>query len=277
MNWKRGKRLAALCLASIMTCSLCACQQSEQAGTAEAESDLPELKIGVDILEPFFYKDENGDYVGIDAEIAQAACEKAGYEPVFVDIPWDEKDEYLENGSVDCLMNAFSEDGREDKYLWTEPYLESDLKVLVDEKCPDENLKDLKSKGGIAVRAGSKAEEILLADVEQEITSTGKIYACGTFKLAKTAFIKGYAGALACHEAVLQQIMNENPGVYRLLEEALMTTHLGIAFSKDGDETSWEKINTAITELKEDGTISDIYEKYTQNTSEEEVTSDAEE
>lgn len=265
MRFHFVRHLSALLLPLILTCTLCACQQS---GTSEAaassdSSSLPELKIGVDILNPFFYKDENGDYAGIDAEIAREACGRAGLRPVFVTISWNSKDDYLADGSVDCLWNAFSEDGRESQYLWTVPYMESELAVLVDSQCPDHSLKELHSRGGIAVRAGSKAEEVLLKDTANTLTRTEKIYSCGSFDQAKTAFIKGYTGALACHKAVLQQIMSEYPGVYRLLEGSTMTVHLGVAFPRDADSAACQSLDKAFTEMKQDGTISSIIARYT--------------
>lgn len=259
------KKGCALVLAGILVCLMGACGNAGTTETADAEEELPELKIGVDFLEPFFYKDENGDYAGIDVEIAEEACKRAGYDAVFVEIPWDEKDTYLEDGTVDCLWNAFSEDGREEKYLWTEPYLESDLAVMVDARCPDTELKTMRSFGGIAVRAGSKAEEILLSDTEHEITENEKIYSCGSFEIAETAFIKSYAGALACHRVVLQQIEKDSPGEYRIFDDVLMTTHLGVAFEKGQENEKWEKINGAIGEMKEDGTIQKIWDSYESN------------
>ncbi len=266
-----GKHLSALLLPLILTCTLCACRQSDTSKTAASSdsSALPELRIGVDILSPFFFKDENGSYAGIDADIARDACEKAGYQPVFVPISWNSKDDYLKDGSVDCLWNAFSEDGREDQYLWTEPYMESELAVLVDAQCPDQSLQELHSRGGIAVRAGSKAEEILLNDTDHKLTRTENVYSCGTFEEATTAFIKGYTGALACHKAVLQQIMTEYPGMYRILEDSTMTMHLGVAFSRDADPSACQSLSSAITELKQNGTISSIIARYTQSDSDE--------
>lgn len=269
MKQKIRKLLSVLLITAIGACTLCACHKTAT-DEMTREENIPELKIGVAVLKPFFYKDENGNYTGIDAEIADETCEKAGYKPVFVEIPWDEKDEYLKDGTVDCLWNAFSEDGREDKYLWTEPYMESRLVVMVEEKCPDQNLKDLKSKGGIAVRAGSKAEEILLEDTENLITDTEKVYSCGSFQMAETAFIKGYAGALACHEAVLRQIMDEYPDTYRILDDTLMTVHLGVAFAKDDSREHCVKISDAIKLMKQNGGITDIEKKYNLSTSDTE-------
>lgn len=72
---------AALCL---LSCILCACQQtdstkSDTAKGVETDTALPELHIGADILKPFFYIDENGDYAGIDAGMAVRAGSKLEY------------------------------------------------------------------------------------------------------------------------------------------------------------------------------------------------------
>ena len=69
----------------------------------EVGEELPELIIGSDNYEPYNYLDDDGKPVGIDVELAEAVCEQLGYTPVFQYIVWDKKDEYLDNGKVDCL------------------------------------------------------------------------------------------------------------------------------------------------------------------------------
>lgn len=250
------KKTSLLLAALTAAASISGCGASGQKET-ETEKILPELTIGVDLLEPFLYIGENGEYEGIDAEIAREACSRAGYEPVFVEIPWGERDSYLENESVDCLWTAFVMDGREDGYLWSESYLESDLAMLVDEKAPDESIDTFKGMGGIAVRAGALVENIFLKEYPNV-----KIYSCGTFAMAKTAFVKGYANGLAGHKVVLEKIMEEFPGTYRYLVENLQTTHLAVAFKKDGPTEAWQKIDEALKEMKEDGAIDAIKEEY---------------
>lgn len=266
------RKIQKLFLVLLMICiagSSGACQKSDKTDSKE-EKNLPKIKIGVDILEPFFYVDENGGYTGIDAEIAKEACRRAGYEPEFVNIEWSDRDEYLENGDVDCLWSAFSKDGREDKYLWTESYMEDDLRVIVDSRSPSKTLEEYRGPGGIAVRSGSKAEEILLEDSNSADSKIQYVYSCGTFEMAKTAFVKRYADALACNEVVLQRIIDENPEMYRYLDGKIMTAHFGVAFEKKEKNAYWEKINAAIEEMKQDGTITKITEKYGCNVSESE-------
>ena len=72
------------------------------------EDNLPELNIGIDgVYEPYTYTDENGDLTGIDIELAKEACERIGRKAVFIPIKWDNKDEYLKNGEVDCIWSCF--------------------------------------------------------------------------------------------------------------------------------------------------------------------------
>lgn len=88
-----------------------------------AVTDAPEkptkketLVIGSDIYSPYFYLDDNGDFAGIDVEIAREACRRLGVTPEFRQISWQNKDACLKSGTVDCLWGSFSMNGREDDY-----------------------------------------------------------------------------------------------------------------------------------------------------------------
>lgn len=262
MNIKKFISVAAAIFIAVFT--LCACQKTEMPAKNTADADLPKLRIGVDILKPFFYIDENGDYAGIDADIANEACRLAGYQPEFIVVSWSDRDEQLRSGAVDCLWTAFIKNGRESFYQWTDTYLKSNLRAIVDTKSPDQEIQTIPAHTGMAVRAGSKIEDLLLAENDRPAIS---IYSCGTFEMAKTAFIKGYIGALGGHEAVLNEVLKEYPGQYRFLDDSIMTADLGVAFPKNDPTEHWKKINSAIGELKNDGTIDQIWAKYVSDSS----------
>lgn len=242
--------------------TLSACGQTE---VSTEKEPLPRLQIGVDDLKPFFYVDRNGDYAGIDADIASEACRRAGYEPVFIEVDWDERDHYLEDGNLDCLWTALGIDGQEDRYCWTDSYLDSDLAVLVERRAPDKGIKDFRESGGIAVCADSRAEELLLELGNAADGQPESIYSCGTFSMAATAFVKGYANALAGHRIVLQQLIDKNPEEYRYLEEHWQKVHLGVAFRKEQDTEKYDRIDQALQEMKADGSIRQIAEQYGMN------------
>ena len=86
-------------------------------------SDLPVVLVGSDNYPPFHYEDANGQPTGIDVDLAKEAFRRMGYQAVFVTIDWEDKKDLVERGEIDCIWGSFSSDGREDQYLWTEPYL----------------------------------------------------------------------------------------------------------------------------------------------------------
>lgn len=258
--WKNRIRRTGICFLTVLSCILSGCQATEKTDREETGSSLPVLHIGVDRLNPFFYVDENGEYSGIDAEIAEEACKRAGYQPDFKELDWSDRDTSLQDGSVDCVWSGFIKNGREEAYQWTQAYMQSNLRILVDKQSPDTELASFNGKRGVAVRAGSKIEELLLKDSSQ--FSDTPLYSCGTFEMAETAFVKGYAGALGGHEVVLQQVMQSHPGMYRFLDGIVLNADLAVAFCKGNTSEKYEKINGALTEMKEDGTIQEILDHY---------------
>ena len=267
MYRKSSKFIAFLFFLIVFSCILCGCGKSDQSEVSSADDvGLPELNIGTDMLDPFFFVNENGEYAGIDADLAREACRRAGYRPVFSDVPWNDRDKYLNDGGIDCIWSAFIKDGREDKYLWTDPYIESDLCAAVDMRSPDRSLDTLKNSANVALRSGSRAEDIILNDPG----FSNSIYSCGSFEMAETAFVKGYASALVSHRYVLERMIAEYPGMYRLLDEPVADTHLAVAFRR-GDEHEakmMQDINDAIATMKDDGYISDTVKKYTDDITE---------
>lgn len=260
---KRNVILILLCAFAIAIPCLHGCQ-ADKTLTSQADNkaeSLPELRIGVDTLKPFVHLDRTGDYVGVDADIATEACKRAGYKPVFVEIPWTERADYLANGSVDCLWTAFAMDGREDSYEWTDCYLTSKEAFLVQDKSPSTCIDDFMGPNGIAVRANSKAEDLLLSNDFSSSSFIKNVHSYGSFEMAKTAFVKAYANGLVSHRIVLEQVITDYPGQYRFLNGELQTLHLGVAFESDKTDCR-NAINDALASMKNDGTLLDIASKY---------------
>ena len=76
------------------------------------------------------------------------------------------------------------------------------------------------------------------------------------------ALRKGYVDAIAGHEALLNELIINGKGKYRLLDESPYISKIGIAFQKGTHEELTQKINGLIKEMSEDGTIGSIAEKY---------------
>lgn len=264
MRHKIAGLVATALISALCALSLCSCQSNStslQANSKDDSESLPELVIGVDILKPFVYIDHDGTYSGVDADLAVEACKRAGYKAVFKSIPSSDRDSYLQNGDVDCLWTAFVMDGREENYLWTEPYLYSKEAFLAEENAPFNSLEEFNGPIGVAVRANSKAEDLILDSDDPALSSIENVHTYGTFEMAQTAFVKHYADGLIGHRIVLQQVINENPNSYRFLNDNLTTFKLGVAFNKESTDKR-NAIDTALKSMSEDGTIAQIASLY---------------
>ena len=98
-------------------------EETEATEEANPESDRTTFVVGFDAeYPPYGYMDDNGEYTGFDLELAQAVCDMEGWELTKTPIDWDSKDMELNSGSIDCIWNGFTINGREDDYTWSDPY-----------------------------------------------------------------------------------------------------------------------------------------------------------
>ena len=149
------KVLLAVGMLAVLAGTLAGCQTNQK----QAESNPETIKVGIDKFEPYSYLDSNGAYAGIDVELATQAFEKLGYEPEFQIISWEDKDDYLADGTIDCIWSCYSMTDREEKYQWAGPYMYSRQVVAVRADSDIYTLGDLKDKR-IGVQATTKAENL---------------------------------------------------------------------------------------------------------------------
>ena len=118
------KKVLGLSMTAVMILGMTACggsstdssssaSSSKSSSTTSASSSSTEtgvedgkFTVGFDAeYPPYGYKDENGEYTGFDLELAQAVCDKEGWELEKKPINWDSKDLELNSGSIDCIWN----------------------------------------------------------------------------------------------------------------------------------------------------------------------------
>ena len=97
------KKKIALLLALCMVFGLTACGAKEEPAVAPVEGDGTTFTVGFDAeFPPYGYRDDNGEYVGFDLDLAQEVCNRRGWTLVKQPIDWDAKDMELSSGSIDC-------------------------------------------------------------------------------------------------------------------------------------------------------------------------------
>ena len=217
-----------------------------------------DIVIGSDQFKPFSYID-NGEMKGIDVDIAKEALSRMGYTPVFKQIEWQKKDEYLRSGEIDCIWGCFSMDDREDLYAWVGPYLFSNQSVMVKEDSDIYSLADLKNKI-VGVQATSKAEWAF--ENNEELSDIRYLYTFSTINEVFISLQRAYVDAVAGHELALRALIRGSDD-YRFLDENVLTSKLGVAFKKDYDQSFLTLLANTLHEMRNDGTIKRIVDSYT--------------
>ena len=254
------KGLLAAALAAILTLStLTACGGTGTDGSGQ--EDLPRLVIASDNYKPYSYVGPNGNLIGVDVDLAIEACRRLGYAPEFCQIVWENKDTYLSSGQVDCLWGSFTMTGREDLYQWAGPYLYSRQMVAVRANSDIHTLADLAGRR-VAVQATGKPEALFLTSSAPGVSQVEAVYAFSTMDEVYACLRKGYADAIAGHENALRLFLDSSPGSYRMLDEILDVSQLGVAFQKDTHQALAQALTQTLAEMEADGTTRAILERY---------------
>jgi len=221
-------------------------------------TDNGKMVIGMTIYEPMNYEDENGELTGFDTEFAKAVCEKLGVEAEFVEIDWDNKFPELSSRSIDCIWNGMTitDEVRLNADVSKAYVKNAQVVVMNKEKVADyqslESLADLK----FAAEAGSAGETAIIdAGLEANLVST----AAQTDALLEVK--SGSADACVIDITMANAMTGEGTSYAELgIAMELTTEEYGIAFRKGSDLT--EEVNALMDELKADGTLDALAEKY---------------
>ena len=250
--------LSALCLAVL----LAGCASRGQ--TADADADLPVIKVGYENYPPFSYLDADGQPTGIDVALAREAFSRMGYRPEFVPVDWVEKTHLLDSGAVDCLWSSFTMTDREDDYHWAGPYMLSRQVVAVMPGSEIQTLADLAGKT-VAVQATTKPESLFLNHTDSRIPEVHALLTVQNRELIFSYLSKGYVDAIAAHEISIVQFMQDYGLEYRILDEPLQVVGLGVAFSRSDTRGLDTELNAVLAEMRADGTAQAILAGYLPN------------
>ena len=258
------KKIAAMLMAGVMCIGLMAgCGSSDKNAQTDSTDpkDRTQLTVGFDAeFPPYGYK--NGDdYEGFDLDLAQAVCDYYGWKLVKQPIDWDSKDMELSGGSIDCIWNGFTINGREDAYTWTTPYMDNSQVFVVAADSGITKLSDLAGKV-VEVQADSSAEAALKDN--QELAGTfGTLQTTPDYNTAFMDLEMGAVDAIAM-DVIVAGYQIEQRGEsdkYLILEEALASEEYGVGFKK-GNEELRDKVQAALEEMADDGTLDEISNKW---------------
>ncbi|WP_066062756.1 amino acid ABC transporter substrate-binding protein [Neobacillus soli] len=244
-----------LVIAAVFTV-LTACSNSTSGGKESNNS----LVIGIDDkFAPLGFRDEENNIVGFDIDYAKAAAKKMGMKPKFQPIDWKTKESELSSGRIDLIWNGYTiTDDRKKKVLFTKPYLKNAQVVVTRSDSNLTKLNDLKDKA-VGLQSLSSA-----ADALNENPIKSKIKTITEFKdnvLALNDLKSGRLDAVVIDEVVINYYMAKEKDTFKVLEESLAPEEYGVGVKK-GNEKLLEKLQKALDEMNEDGTASEISNKW---------------
>ena len=256
------KKIIAILLAAVMLLSFAACSAKKGGETAAADSDLAYIKangkliVGITDYAPMDYKAEDGSWTGFDAEFAEAVAKKLGVEIEFVEIDWDNKFLELKTKSIDCIWNGMTiTDEVKNNTNCTKAYAKNEqVVVLTAEKAAAvasvEELKDLT----FAVEKGSAGEA---AAEENGLKATAVQNQTNALLEVKSGSVDG-----CIIDSTMADTMTGEGTSYADLAKSVSLTkeEYGIGCRIDSDLT--DALNTYIDEMKADGTLTALAQKY---------------
>jgi polar amino acid transport system substrate-binding protein len=211
---------------------------------------------------PYGYKDDSGNYVGFDLDLAKEVCERNGWTFKAQPIDWDAKDAELDSGSIDCIWNGFTINGRENDYTWTDAYIDNKQVVVVKSDAGIDSLDDLAGKT-VETQKDSSALAALQGDNKTLADTFGTLTEVADYNTAFMDLESGACDAVAIDIGVAQYQVSskDNSDDYKILDDSISSEQYGVGF-KLGNDALKDKVQATLDEMFEDGTVAKIAENY---------------
>lgn len=281
------KKLTSILLASAMALSLAACSNNssessstaaDTSSTAEAAADeataesaasageLTTVEDGLLIMStnaafpPYEMTNDAGEFEGIDVEIAQAIADKLGLELRIDDMDFDAALLAARNGKSDMVMAGVSV--TEDRLVnldFSDSYATGIQVVIVPEDSDITSVDDLTGKM-IGVQRGTTGDLYCSDTVENGGFGAENVTPYDNGLTAVQALMNGQVDCVVIDNAPAQEFVAANPGL-KILDTEYVNEDYAIGVKK-GNTQLLNAINGALEELKADGTVQSIVDKY---------------
>ena len=252
--------VAALVLSACDASPAASAQGSAGSSAADAGGEIATLTVGFDqAYPPYGYVGDDGEFTGLDLELAAEVAKRNDWELKLEPIDWDAKDTLLNSGAITCIWNGFTMEGREDDYTFSDPYMLNAQVVVVRADSGIESFEDLAGKT-VITQVDSAAEEVLNGDMADLTTTFASLETIGDYNTAFMQLESGAVDAVACDLSIAQyQLAGKD--TYKQLDEQLSTEHYAVGFKK-GDTALAEKVTETLKEMDEDGFVKELCDKY---------------
>ena len=262
MEEENMKKLIALMLSILMVCSLAACASKQDSASASTETASTEasgeektLTMATNVAFPPYEFYENEQPAGIDVDIATAICEKLGYKLEIMDIEFGAILGAVSSGKADFTMAGLTvTEERKQSVDFSSSYATGIQSIIVKEDSDIASVDDLAGKK-IGTQRGTTGYLYCSDDFGDE-----NVVAYDDGLTAVQMLNNGQVDCVVIDNAPAKEFIAANPGL-KLLDTAYVEESYAIGVGKGNTELK-DAINTALEELKADGTLQAIVDKY---------------
>ena len=264
--------MSVMAAAGVLTLSGCSNSSGSTAASGTAASVAPaagdqlsniqssgKLIVALEgAWQPWSYHDESDTLVGYDVEVSRAIAEKLGVEPEYVESDWDSLFAGLDAGRYDIVCNGVEvTDERAKTYDFTEPY--GYIHTALAGRKDNEDItsfEDLKGK--------TTANSLASTYMELAESYGATVQGIDTLEETIQLLTAGRIDATLNADVSFYDYLNVHPDAdFKLVAQTEDASHVAIPLRKgDASATLLDAINTAIEELRADGTLKELSEKY---------------
>lgn len=245
-----------LALVALMGCNSAAPAAESAEATQRVESFT--LKLGFDAeFPPYGYRDESGEYVGFDIDMAKTLCARLGWELELIPIDWDSKDFELDAGTIDCIWNGFTMNDREELYTWTDAYMDNS-QVFITRTA--DGIADFAGLAGKVVSVQKESSALTALNEEENaelLASFASLEQCADYNTAFMELESGAIDAIAMDIGVARFQMEGRGDTFTILDQPLQAEQYGVGF-KLGNTELRDQVQAELISMVADGTFAEI-------------------
>lgn len=258
MNWKKAAVVGLVAAGVIGLFAGCGSSDKKAAALAQKPE---KIVAGLDdTFAPMGFRDDKGEIVGFDVDMAKAISKEIGVPVEFKPIDWASKESELNSGRIDVIWNGLSMTEERKKVLdFTNPYLNNKQVYAVRADSPIQSAADLKGKNVCAQEGSTGQTAIEKQQGLKESFGTWKLYP--DFTSCFMDLESGRMDALVGDSVLINYYMQKKPGQYRVLPDLVANEQFGIGVKK-GNKQLLDLLNDGIKKVQANGEAAKISEKW---------------
>jgi polar amino acid transport system substrate-binding protein len=256
MKLKKAIILGTMAVAAAAMLTGCGGQKQE------AQQKLPDkIVIGLDDnFPPMGFRDDKGDLVGFDVDLANEASKRLGIPVEFKPIDWDSKEAALKSKQVDMLWNGLTiTDERAQQIGFSKPYMNNAQLLVVRNDSPATDRAGLVGKI-VGTQEGSSSIDALNKNADFK-GSLGEVKTYGDFVAALMDLELGRIDCVLVDSVVGRYYMSKKPDTFKVIDDKMGDEKFGVGMRKE-DTMLQDKLNGVLKDMSADGTLTKLSQKW---------------